>query len=288
MIRAAGNAARASRGTATRSGRPHPRDRARALRLPLVPPRRRLRLAGGSGRVRARDPAPTVPPKASASRVCCSMVWALAEPVAGLPLAERLTERTRPAAASRSRRGSTKKSAPMLAGSSCTQTTSRAWGGARAGGQLRGPGRGRAARGGRSPSRRPAAARARARSSWPILPVQRRTRSAVLAPRWSSSTVRKRSRAELLERRGGVLVAQHALRRHHDQRLAPGAQHLAAQQVEVLRRGGRLADLDVVLGGRAGGSARGARSSAPAPAPRSRGAGAAPGRRAGPTCPRRR
>ena len=51
-----------------------------------------------------------------------------------------------------------------------------------------------------------------------------------------------------LQRRGGQRVAQQALRRHHDQRLAERAQHLAAQQVEDLRRRGRHADLDVVLG----------------------------------------
>ncbi len=44
-------------------------------------------------------------------------------------------------------------------------------------------------------------------------------------------------------------MAQQALGRHDDQRLAPGPQHLAAQQVEELRRRGRLHDLEVVLGG---------------------------------------
>ena len=43
-------------------------------------------------------------------------------------------------------------------------------------------------------------------------------------------------------------VAQQALGRHDDQRLAPLPQHLPAQQVEVLRRRRRLDDLDVVLG----------------------------------------
>jgi hypothetical protein len=43
-------------------------------------------------------------------------------------------------------------------------------------------------------------------------------------------------------------VAQQALGRHDHQRLAEGALHLAAQGVEVLRRGGQVADLDVVLG----------------------------------------
>ena len=53
---------------------------------------------------------------------------------------------------------------------------------------------------------------------------------------------------EFLERRDGLGMAQQALGRHHDQRLAPLAQHLAAQDVEVLRRRGGVDDLDVVLG----------------------------------------
>ena len=52
--------------------------------------------------------------------------------------------------------------------------------------------------------------------------------------------------------------------------------HLAAQEVEVLRRGGGVDDLDVVLGGRASGTARCAPSSARGPGPRSRAAAAAP------------
>ena len=52
---------------------------------------------------------------------------------------------------------------------------------------------------------------------------------------------------DILERRGGELVAQQALRRQHDQRLAHRADHLAAQQVEHLRGRGRQADLDVAL-----------------------------------------
>ncbi len=45
------------------------------------------------------------------------------------------------------------------------------------------------------------------------------------------------------------LVAQQALRRHHDERLAQRAQHLPAQHVEHLRRRRRHADLVVQLGG---------------------------------------
>src|SRR6267378_1007342 len=68
--------------------------------------------------------------KARARSVFCSNSWALAEPVAGLALAERLTERTLSprAFARRSSRGKTYPTAPMLPGSSCTQTISRALG----------------------------------------------------------------------------------------------------------------------------------------------------------------
>ena len=44
-------------------------------------------------------------------------------------------------------------------------------------------------------------------------------------------------------------MAQHALRREDDQRLAPVAQGLPAQQVEILRRVRGLRDLHIVLGG---------------------------------------
>src|SRR5882672_10026653 len=43
-------------------------------------------------------------------------------------------------------------------------------------------------------------------------------------------------------------MAQHAFWRKDDQRLAPGAAHLTAQHVEILRGGRRLADLHVVFG----------------------------------------
>ena len=48
--------------------------------------------------------------------------------------------------------------------------------------------------------------------------------------------------------RGRILAAQQALGREHDQRFAVRAQHLAAQQVEHLRRRGRDAYLDIVIG----------------------------------------
>src|SRR5438309_1879714 len=60
------------------------------------------------------------------SNVFCSTSCALGEPVAGLALAERFTESTERLPAILRRRGSTKDSAPILAGSSCTQTISRA------------------------------------------------------------------------------------------------------------------------------------------------------------------
>ncbi len=57
-------------------------------------------------------------------------------------------------------------------------------------------------------------------------------------------------------------MAQQALGRHHHQRLAPPAQHLPAQAVEVLRRRRRVDDLDVVCRPPAAGTVPGARWSA--------------------------
>ena len=51
---------------------------------------------------------------------------------------------------------------------------------------------------------------------------------------------------EIVQRGHRHLVAQQRFRRHHDQRLAAGAQHLPAQHVEHLRRRGRHADLHVL------------------------------------------
>src|SRR5437899_4924382 len=53
---------------------------------------------------------------------------------------------------------------------------------------------------------------------------------------------------QLLERRDAELVAEQALRGHQDQRLPEAPMHLAAEDVEVLRRRGQVADLHVVLG----------------------------------------
>ena len=47
----------------------------------------------------------------------------------------------------------------------------------------------------------------------------------------------------------GGRIAQHALWRHDHERLAPFAQRLAPQHMEVLPGGGGLADLDVVARG---------------------------------------
>src|SRR3546814_14609168 len=48
--------------------------------------------------------------------------------------------------------------------------------------------------------------------------------------------------------RHGQLVAQQRLGRHNDQRLAERAQHLAAQDVKIVRRGRNIATLDIVAG----------------------------------------
>src|SRR5690606_5802256 len=56
------------------------------------------------------------------------------------------------------------------------------------------------------------------------------------------------ARGEGLERRRRLLVPQQRLGREDDERLADEPDHLLPQQVEDLRRRGRLADLHVVLG----------------------------------------
>ena len=58
------------------------------------------------------------PPKLAASNVFCSSACALEEPVAGLAALDRFTVSTWRPCASRLSRGTTKESAPMLAGSS--------------------------------------------------------------------------------------------------------------------------------------------------------------------------
>ena len=86
------------------------------------------------------------------------------------------------------------------------------------------------------------------RSSWPILPVADEEARGVLDLGLGHDREEARAR-EVGDGRERVGVAEHALRREDDQRLAPLAQRLAAQQVEVLRGGRGLADLDVVAGG---------------------------------------
>ncbi len=54
---------------------------------------------------------------------------------------------------------------------------------------------------------------------------------------------------EILDGRTRVGVAQHALRREDDERLAPVAQGLTAEEMEILRGVRGLRDLDVVFGG---------------------------------------
>ena len=54
---------------------------------------------------------------------------------------------------------------------------------------------------------------------------------------------------KILDGRGRFGAPQHALRREHDERFAPQALRLAPQQMEILRRAGGLADLNVVFGG---------------------------------------
>src|SRR6516162_1789433 len=55
---------------------------------------------------------------------------------------------------------------------------------------------------------------------------------------------------EFLERRGGFRMAKHTLWRKHDQRFAPQATGLSPQQVKILGRIRRLADIHVALGGK--------------------------------------
>src|SRR5271170_2589436 len=55
--------------------------------------------------------------------------------------------------------------------------------------------------------------------------------------------------SEICKGRTGVGMAQHALGSEYDQRLAPVAQGLAAQQVKILRGVTRLRDLDIVFRG---------------------------------------
>src|SRR3984893_1886595 len=53
---------------------------------------------------------------------------------------------------------------------------------------------------------------------------------------------------EIFRRRRGKLGTQQTFRRHDDERLDEFAFHLTAQEMEILRRGCRVADLDIVFG----------------------------------------
>ncbi len=55
-------------------------------------------------------------------------------------------------------------------------------------------------------------------------------------------------RRHVVEGRGSQLVPQQRFRRHDDQRLAEIAVDLAAQGVEIVRRGRQVADLHIVFG----------------------------------------
>ena len=106
---------------------------------------------------------------------------------------------------------------------------------------------------------------------------------------WSMSgiTSRKLPVAHSSSVLSDLRMTQQRLGRHDHQRLAPDAQHLPAQAVEVLRGRGEVADLDVVFGGQREESFQAGAASARAPALRSRAARAARCRRGGSTCLRR-
>ena len=114
-------------------------------------------------------------------------------------------------------------------------------------------GRDRAARCARSRCRRSCACGARPRGrSRPCRCTARRAAPWRPSTSWSVShedAAERRARAHVGQRRDALLVAQQRLRRHHDQRLAEVAAHLAAQRVEIVGRRGRHDHLPVVLGG---------------------------------------
>ncbi len=103
----------------------------------------------------------------------------------------------------------------------------------------------------------------------------------------SGITVWKLPVAQFVERRDRLRMPQQALGGHHHQRLAPRPQHLPPQAVEVLRRRGRVDDLNVVVRPPASGTAPAGRLECSGPALRSRAAAAAPARSAAATCLRR-
>src|SRR5689334_25416631 len=60
---------------------------------------------------------------------------------------------------------------------------------------------------------------------------------------------KKARRREFIDARGSIGMAQHALWSEDDQRLAPRAADLPAQEVKILRGGGRLANLHIFFAG---------------------------------------
>ena len=69
-----------------------------------------------------------------------------------------------------------------------------------------------------------------------------------LRGRSSGMTRWNRPVGTVVQRRDGSRVPQQALGGHHDQRLAPAAQHLPPQAVKILRRRRGIDDLDIVVG----------------------------------------
>ena len=108
-------------------------------------------------------------------------------------------------------------------------------------------GRDRSGRGGGWRSRCPCGGRAPLQARGRSCRCRTSTRSASCTSR-SRTTVSKRGAAKSPIGETASGMAQHALRGEDDERLAPLAQSLAAQEMEVLRRIGRLADLHVVAG----------------------------------------
>src|SRR5579884_2028148 len=58
----------------------------------------------------------------------------------------------------------------------------------------------------------------------------------------------KHAAGKFIETRRDAMIPQERFGRHHDQRLAPAPQDLPAEQVKILRGGGRIRDLHVMLG----------------------------------------
>ena len=185
--------------------------------------------------------------KAKVISVFCSSSWALAEPVAGLALAERFTVRTRRylAWAMRSRRGTRRKGRPCwpaLPG----PTPFRARLDAR---QSRRQSRlSEVGTAGREKKSRCVVFAATAVRAEFVANLSAGDEDALRVGNFASGTsVRNRGALEFFDGGSGVRMAQHALWSENDQRLAPAAASLPSEQVEILRGVGGLADLDIVF-----------------------------------------